>query len=326
MLATGSGPLPPLLCLAPSTFVSAVNVPGPSSGSSGRAAPIRRLAFGDPPVSVCWHAAGQASGRCGGARRRRRPRAGSWADVIGRVAGVEQPGACCLAHPAGGAADPSVRETARYRRFPRSPPGPASSALGALQLPSIGFLGRRAAAGLYALSFKLLVLPTMLEPGRGPGFLRLLPGWRRSRSSCAGSPSARHWELRCFPTLQSGRAECSRWCWAASGWSRAATAPAGQQPAERGCSAYGSGRGRPFAFSAASSGCSAGPSSPGPRAARRRSRSPSCRPVDRDSRCLESSVPPCWGTAPPDESSERAPVGGVVSAVCSRPPPSMSAN
>jgi len=87
-------------------------------------------------------------------------------DVIGRVAGV---GSLALAawrtRPAERPTRASVREiAARYRRFPLLTTWAGLFNIGSLQLPSIVFSAAfgAAAAGLYALSFKLLVLPTML--------------------------------------------------------------------------------------------------------------------------------------------------------------------
>lgn len=87
-------------------------------------------------------------------------------DVIGRVAGA---GGLALAairgRPAGRVTPASIRAiAARYRRFPLLITWSGLLNIGSLQLPSIVFSAAfgAAAAGLYALSYKLLVLPTML--------------------------------------------------------------------------------------------------------------------------------------------------------------------
>ena len=87
-------------------------------------------------------------------------------DVIGRVAGV---GGLALAawrtRPAERPTRASVRAVAaRYRRFPLLTTWSGLFNVGSLQLPSIVFSAAfgAAAAGLYAISFKMLVLPTML--------------------------------------------------------------------------------------------------------------------------------------------------------------------
>ena len=87
-------------------------------------------------------------------------------DLIGRVAGA---GGLALAawrtRPAEGPTRATVRAAAaRYRRFPLLTTWAGLLNIGSLQLPSIVFSAAfgAAAAGLYALSFKLLVLPTML--------------------------------------------------------------------------------------------------------------------------------------------------------------------
>jgi O-antigen/teichoic acid export membrane protein len=87
-------------------------------------------------------------------------------DLIGRVAGV---GGLALAawraRPVERPTLAAVREiAARYRRFPLLTTWAGLLNIGSLQLPSIVFSAAfgAAAAGLYALSYKLLVLPTML--------------------------------------------------------------------------------------------------------------------------------------------------------------------
>jgi lipopolysaccharide exporter len=87
-------------------------------------------------------------------------------DLIGRVAGV---GGLALAawrtRPAARPTAASVLAVAsRYRRFPLLTTWAGLFNIGSLQLPSIVFSAAfgAAAAGLYALSYKMLVLPTML--------------------------------------------------------------------------------------------------------------------------------------------------------------------
>jgi O-antigen/teichoic acid export membrane protein len=87
-------------------------------------------------------------------------------DVIGRVAGA---GGLALGalrtRPAARVTPASLRAVAhRYRRFPLLTTWSGLFNIGSLQLPSIIFSAAfgAAAAGLYALSFKMLVLPTML--------------------------------------------------------------------------------------------------------------------------------------------------------------------
>jgi lipopolysaccharide exporter len=87
-------------------------------------------------------------------------------DVIGRAAGAG--GLALLAlrgHPFARVTRASlVAVAARYRRFPLLTTWSGLLNVGSLQLPSILFSAGfgAAAAGLYALSFKMLVLPTML--------------------------------------------------------------------------------------------------------------------------------------------------------------------
>jgi lipopolysaccharide exporter len=87
-------------------------------------------------------------------------------DVIGRVAGGG--GLALLAlrdRPFARVTRASLAAAAgRYRRFPLLTTGAGLLNIGSLQLPSIVFSASFgvAAAGLYALSFKMLVLPTML--------------------------------------------------------------------------------------------------------------------------------------------------------------------
>ena len=87
-------------------------------------------------------------------------------DLVGRVAGGG--GLALLAwreRPAGRVTRASVVEAAvRYRRFPLLTTWSGVLNVGGLQLPSILFSAGfgAAAAGLYALSYKMLVLPTML--------------------------------------------------------------------------------------------------------------------------------------------------------------------
>jgi O-antigen/teichoic acid export membrane protein len=87
-------------------------------------------------------------------------------DVIGRVAGGG--GLAILAykdHPFARVTGASLASAAaRYRRFPLLTTWSGLLNVGSLQLPSILFSAGfgAAAAGLYALSFKMLVLPTML--------------------------------------------------------------------------------------------------------------------------------------------------------------------
>jgi O-antigen/teichoic acid export membrane protein len=113
----------------------------------------------------------------------------------------------------------SLRAAAgRYRRFPLLTTWSGLLNVGSLQLPSILFSASfgAAAAGLYALSYKMLVLPTMLVgqasarcSSRGP------PPCPGSRRPCAGSPSAAR--------SRSSRAGCrfsARWGSAGLGSSR----------------------------------------------------------------------------------------------------------
>ena len=87
-------------------------------------------------------------------------------DVIGRVAGGG--GLAILAYrdrPFARVTGASLRAAAgRYRRFPLLTTWSNLFTIGSLQLPSILFSAGfgAAAAGLYALSYKMLVLPTML--------------------------------------------------------------------------------------------------------------------------------------------------------------------
>lgn len=87
-------------------------------------------------------------------------------DVIGRVAGAG--GLALLAlrdRPAARVTRASlVSAAARYHRFPLFTTWSGLLNIGSLQLPSILFAASfgAAAAGLYALSYKMLVLPTML--------------------------------------------------------------------------------------------------------------------------------------------------------------------
>jgi lipopolysaccharide exporter len=87
-------------------------------------------------------------------------------DVIGRVAGGG--GLAILAYrdrPFAQVTGASLRAAAgRYRRFPLLTTWSNLLTIGSLQLPSILFSAGfgAAAAGLYALSYKMLVLPTML--------------------------------------------------------------------------------------------------------------------------------------------------------------------
>jgi lipopolysaccharide exporter len=87
-------------------------------------------------------------------------------DVIGRVAGGGGLALLALrARPFGRVTRASlVAAAARYRRFPLLTTWSGLLNVGSLQLPSILFSAGfgAAAAGLYALSFKMLVLPTML--------------------------------------------------------------------------------------------------------------------------------------------------------------------
>ena len=87
-------------------------------------------------------------------------------DVIGRVAGG---GSLALQafrdHPMAGVTRRHLREAAaRYRRFPLLTTWSGLFNVGSLQLPSIVLAASfgAAAAGLYAVSYKILVLPTML--------------------------------------------------------------------------------------------------------------------------------------------------------------------
>ena len=87
-------------------------------------------------------------------------------DVVGRVAGGG--GLAILAlrdRPAAGVTRASlVAAASRYRRFPLLTTWSGLLNIGSLQLPSLLFAAGfgAAAAGLYALSYKMLVLPTML--------------------------------------------------------------------------------------------------------------------------------------------------------------------
>ncbi|HEX2220723.1 MAG TPA: lipopolysaccharide biosynthesis protein [Gemmatimonadales bacterium] len=87
-------------------------------------------------------------------------------DLVGRVAGA---GGLALAalrrRPVEGVTPASIRAVAtRYRRFPLLTTWSGLFNIGSLQLASIVFSAAfgAAAAGLYAISFKVLVLPTML--------------------------------------------------------------------------------------------------------------------------------------------------------------------
>lgn len=87
-------------------------------------------------------------------------------DVVGRVAGGGGLGlAAFRGRPMAGVSRASLIAAAdRYRRFPLFSTWAGLLNIGSLQLPSIlfaAFFGA-AAAGLYALSYKMLVLPTML--------------------------------------------------------------------------------------------------------------------------------------------------------------------
>jgi O-antigen/teichoic acid export membrane protein len=87
-------------------------------------------------------------------------------DVIGRIAGGG--GLALLAwrdHPASMVSGASLASAARrYRRFPLLTTWAGLFNMGSLQLPSLMFAASfgAAAAGLYSLSYKMLVLPTML--------------------------------------------------------------------------------------------------------------------------------------------------------------------
>ena len=87
-------------------------------------------------------------------------------DVIGRVAGGGGVTLLALRDRAFAQVTPAslVAAAARYRRFPLLMTGSGLLNVGSLQLPSILFAAGfgAAAAGLYALSYKMLVLPTML--------------------------------------------------------------------------------------------------------------------------------------------------------------------
>lgn len=87
-------------------------------------------------------------------------------DVIGRVAGAGGLAlAAVRARPAAHVTPAGLRAVAsRYRRFPLLTTWSGLCNIGSLQLPSIVFAAAfgAAAAGLYALSYKMLVLPTML--------------------------------------------------------------------------------------------------------------------------------------------------------------------
>jgi lipopolysaccharide exporter len=87
-------------------------------------------------------------------------------DVVGRVAGGGGLGLAALRDRpfAGMTRGTMAAAAARYRRFPLITTWSGLLNVGSLQLPSIlfaAFFGA-AAAGLYALSYKMLVLPTML--------------------------------------------------------------------------------------------------------------------------------------------------------------------
>lgn len=86
-------------------------------------------------------------------------------DVVGRVAGGGSLGLLALRGRPRGVTRSSLRAAAdRYRRFPLLTTWSGLLNVGSLQLPSIVFSAAfgAAAAGLYALSYKVLVLPTML--------------------------------------------------------------------------------------------------------------------------------------------------------------------
>jgi lipopolysaccharide exporter len=87
-------------------------------------------------------------------------------DVVGRVAGAGGLAiAAWRAKGPSGVSRATVREmAARYRRFPLLTTWSGLFNIGSLQLPAIVFSAAfgTAAAGLYALSYKTLVLPTML--------------------------------------------------------------------------------------------------------------------------------------------------------------------
>jgi lipopolysaccharide exporter len=87
-------------------------------------------------------------------------------DVVGRVAGSGALAAQLLRErPFGRVNGASLRAMAyRYRRFPLVTTWAGLLNIGSLQLPAVVFSAGfgAAAAGLYALSFKMLVLPTML--------------------------------------------------------------------------------------------------------------------------------------------------------------------
>ena len=154
-------------------------------------------------------------------------------DVVGRVAGGG--GLALLAlrdRPAAGVTRASlVAAASRYRRFPLLTTWSGLLNIGSLQLPSILFAASfgAAAAGLYALSYKMLVLPTMLVAqavgqvflsraatvAREPERLRRLT--ERTALSC--SPAG----CRCSPPWRSAVPSCSRPSWAAGGSRPAAT-------------------------------------------------------------------------------------------------------
>lgn len=127
---------------------------------------IRRRAFGRLARTRLSQGAGQVAAQVGLGF------AGAGApgllvgDVVGRVAGGG--GLAFLAlrgRPFARVTPASLAAAAsRYRRFPLLTTGSGLLNIGSLQLPSIVFSASFgvAAAGLYALSFKMLVLPTML--------------------------------------------------------------------------------------------------------------------------------------------------------------------
>jgi O-antigen/teichoic acid export membrane protein len=86
-------------------------------------------------------------------------------DAVGRVAGAGSLALLALRERPGGPARAPIATVARrYRRFPLLTTWAGLLTIGSLQLPSLLFASGfgAAAAGLYALSYKVLLLPTML--------------------------------------------------------------------------------------------------------------------------------------------------------------------
>ncbi|MGN6392920.1 MAG: lipopolysaccharide biosynthesis protein [Gemmatimonadales bacterium] len=127
---------------------------------------IRRSAFGRLARTRLSQGVGQVASQVGLGLARAGAPGLLIGDVIGRVAGGG--GLALLAwrdRPAALVSRASIGEAARrYRRFPLLTTWAGIFNIGSLQLPSILFSATfgAAAAGLYALSYKMLVLPTML--------------------------------------------------------------------------------------------------------------------------------------------------------------------